>query len=85
MEESKVIIGTALNRHVRFYLGDTTKLVYDAGKIHDCWPTSLAALGRVLSVSACMGLMQKGNDESDVLVQQLELLAGSNKKVVQNI
>ncbi len=64
MEESKVIIGTALNRHVRFYLGDTTKLVYDAGKIHDCWPTSLAALGRVLSVSACMGLMQKGNDES---------------------
>ena len=64
MEDSKVIIGTALNNHVRFYLGDTTKLVDDAGKIHDCWPTSLAALGRVLSITSCMGLMQKGNDES---------------------
>ena len=64
MKESKVIIGTALNNHVRFYLGDTTKLVYDAGKIHDCWPTSLATLGRVLSITSCMGIMQKGNDES---------------------
>ena len=64
MKESKVIIGTALNNHVRFYLGDTTKLVYDAGKIHDCWPTSLATLGRVLSITSCMGLMQKGDDES---------------------
>ncbi len=62
--ESKIIIGTALNKHVRFYLGDTTKLVEDARKIHDCWPTSLAALGRTMSVTACMGLMQKGEDES---------------------
>ena len=64
MKESKILIGTALNSHVRFYLGDTTKVVDEAQKIHDMWPTSLAALGRVMSVTACMGLMQKGEDES---------------------
>ena len=62
--ESKILIGTALNGHVRFYLGDTTKLVEDTRVVHDCYPTSLAALGRVESISACMGLMQKEEDES---------------------
>ncbi|MBR2578428.1 MAG: Hsp33 family molecular chaperone HslO, partial [Erysipelotrichaceae bacterium] len=62
--ESRVIIGTALDKHVRFYLGDTTRMVEDARKIHDCWPTSLAALGRVMSVTACMGLRQKEEGES---------------------
>lgn len=62
--ESKVLIGTALNAHVRFYLGDTTSIVEKARTTHDMWPTSLAALGRVMSVTACMGLMQKGEDES---------------------
>lgn len=62
--ESKILIGTALNEHVRFYLGDTTALVDEARKIHNMWPTSLAALGRTMSVTACMGLMQKGEDES---------------------
>lgn len=61
--ESKIIIGTALNGHVRFYLGDTTKLVEDTRMIHDCYPTSLAALGRVESITACMGLMQKEEGE----------------------
>lgn len=62
--ESKIIIGTALKGHVRFYLGDTTKMVNDAQKIHDMWPTSLAALGRVMSITACMGLQQKDTSES---------------------
>lgn len=62
--ESKVIIGTALNNHVRFYLGDTTQMVDEARKIHDMWPTSLAALGRVMSITSVMGLMQKQEDES---------------------
>ena len=64
MEESKIIIGTALNGNVRFYLGDTTKLVEDTRLVHDCWPTSLAALGRVESITACMGIMQKSEGES---------------------
>lgn len=62
--DSKIIIGTALNEHVRFYLGDTTNIVEKARQTHDMWPTSLAALGRTMSVTACMGLMQKGEDES---------------------
>ena len=62
--ESKIIIGTALNKHVRFYLGDTTKLVDDARKIHDMWPTSLAALGRTMAITSVMALMQKGEGES---------------------
>lgn len=62
--ESKILIGTALNEHVRFYIGDTTEVVEKAREIHDMWPTSLAALGRTMSVTACMGLMQKGEDES---------------------
>lgn len=61
---SRIIIGTALNRHLRFYLGDTTEMVEEARKIHDCYPTSLAALGRVMSVTACMGLRQKEEGES---------------------
>ena len=62
--ESKIFIGTALNDHVRFYVGDTTEIVDKARQIHDLWPTSLAALGRTMSITACMGLMQKGEDES---------------------
>ena len=61
--ESKVIIGTALNNHVRFYLGDMTKLVYDAGKLHNMWPTSLAALGRLMNITCVMALMQKNKGE----------------------
>lgn len=62
--DSKILIGTALNSHVRFYVGDTTSVLEEARKIHDLWPTSLAALGRTLSVTACLGLMQKGEGES---------------------
>lgn len=62
--ESNIIIGTALNKHARFYLGDTTKLVDDAGKIHDMWPTSLATLGRTMAVTSVMALMQKNEGES---------------------
>lgn len=62
--ESKIIIGTALNKHVRFYLGDTTSIVEKARIVHDLWPTSLAALGRTMSVCSCLGLMQKGENES---------------------
>ena len=61
---SRIIIGTALNKHVRFYLGDTTELVDSARKVHDMWPTSLAALGRTMSITAVMGLRQKGEEES---------------------
>ena len=62
--ENRTIIATALNEHVRIYILNAKKLVEDARKKHDLYPTSLAALGRTLSVSALMGLMLKGENET---------------------
>ena len=62
---NNVIIATALKRHVRIYLFNSREMVEEARKIHDLWPTSCAALGRTLSVTGLMGLMQK--DENEVV------------------
>ena len=60
---NNVLIATALNRHVRIYLFNSKQMVEEARKIHDLWPTSCAALGRTLSVTGLMGLMQKDDNE----------------------
>jgi len=62
---SNTIIATALNRHVRIYLLNSKQLVEKARLYHDLWPTSCAALGRTLAVTALMALMQK--DENEVV------------------
>ena len=61
--ENNVLIATALSGHARIYLFDSKKVVEEARKLHDLWPTSCAALGRTLSVTALMGLMQKEENE----------------------
>jgi len=61
---SKVIIGTARQGHVRIHLADSKNLCEDARKIHDLYPTSAAALGRVLSITAVMGCELKGERET---------------------
>lgn len=66
---NNVIIATALNRHVRIYLFNSKEMVQKAKDIHDLWPTSCAALGRTLSITALMGLMQK--DENEVVTTQI--------------
>ena len=63
--ENNVLIATALNEHARIYLIDSKNVVEHARKQFDMWPTSCAALGRTLSVTALMGLMQK--DENEVV------------------
>lgn len=63
--ENNVLIATALNKHARIYLFDSKKVVEQARILHDMWPTSCAALGRTLSITALMGLMQK--DENEVV------------------
>ena len=65
MMKKNVIIATALNKHVRVYLLNSKQMVEKARIIHDLWPTSCAALGRTLSVTALMALMQK--DENEVV------------------
>jgi len=53
---------------VRIYTAITTDLVAQAQKIHDLWPTSTAALGRLLSVSVIMGAMYAENQELSIRV-----------------
>ena len=67
--ENNVLIATALNEHARIYLMNSLDVVQKARKLHDLWPTSCAALGRTLSVTALMGLMQK--DENEVVTVQI--------------
>ena len=61
--ENNVLIATALNGHVRIHLFNSKEMVETARITHDLWPTSCAALGRTLSVTALMGQMQKGENE----------------------
>ena len=62
--KNNVLIATALNDHARIYLLDSTLVVETARNFHDLWPTSSAALGRTLSVTGLMGLMQKNEEEA---------------------
>ena len=61
--ENNVLIATALNKHARIYMINSKDVVEQARRLHNLWPTSCAALGRTLSVTALMGLMQKDKNE----------------------
>ncbi|MCR4634561.1 MAG: Hsp33 family molecular chaperone HslO [Erysipelotrichaceae bacterium] len=61
---NNVLIATALNEHARIYLFDSKEMVETARTTHRLWPTSCAALGRTLAVTALMGLMQKDDNET---------------------
>lgn len=54
---------------VRIYAADTTALVRHAQQIHDLWPTSAAAFGRLLTVSIIMGAMYKGDQELTIRIE----------------
>ncbi len=58
----------AYNGTVRIYTAITTNLVAHAQKIHDLWPTSTAALGRLLTNSVIMGAMYSDDQELTVRV-----------------
>ena len=53
----------------RIYTAVTTDLVGHAQEIHDLWPTSAAALGRLLTVSVIMGAMYGDNQELTIRVE----------------
>lgn len=54
---------------VRLYTAVTTSLVNEAQQRHDLWPTSTAALGRLLTTSVIMGAMYKGDQELTIRVE----------------
>lgn len=58
----------AFDGTVRLYTARTTNLVAEAQKRHDLWPTSAAALGRLLTTSVIMGAMYKGDQELTIRV-----------------
>lgn len=57
------LIATALNDHCRIYILNSKEIVEQARTFHNLYPTSCAALGRTLSVTSLMGIMQKEKDE----------------------
>jgi molecular chaperone Hsp33 len=59
----------AFDGTVRIYSANTTNLVAHAQKIHDLWPTSAAAFGRLLTASIIMGAMYKGDQELTIRVE----------------
>ena len=63
------IIAYAYNQTVRIYVASSTNLVEEARKIHDIWPTATAAMGRVLTVSAMMGLMYKQDERITIRIK----------------
>ena len=56
------------NGTVRIYTAVTTNLVAHAQEIHDLWPTSAAALGRLLTNSVIMGAMYSEDQELTIRV-----------------
>ncbi len=59
----------AFDGTVRIYTAVTTELVAHAQEIHDLWPTSAAALGRLLTVSVIMGAMYANDQELTIRVE----------------
>lgn len=55
--EDHLMIATASEGTIRIYVALTTQIVEKARKIHETWPTATAALGRVLTGTLMMGVM----------------------------
>ncbi|MDR2182643.1 MAG: Hsp33 family molecular chaperone HslO [Clostridiales bacterium] len=58
---------TAANGHIRAFAATTRHLADEAAKIHGTTPVASAALGRLLTATAIMGLMA-GNDDDLITV-----------------
>lgn len=68
MRKSQLIHALALGGHIRILLAETTALTEEARLYHHLQPTSLAALGRILAVTAILGATLK-DEKAHVSVQ----------------
>ena len=66
----RIIRAMAANSQIRAFAATTTDLVEIARKHHNTSPVATAALGRLLTAGAMMGVMMKG--EKDVLTLQIK-------------
>ena len=58
-----LIHAISANGHIRVLTCTSTQLAEQARKQHNLWPTSAAALGRVLTITAILGSMLKTEKE----------------------
>lgn len=65
-----VVRAIANNENIRAFAAVTTNLVKEASKIHNTTPVATAALGRMLTACAIMGIMLKG--EKDTITLQIK-------------
>jgi len=63
-----LVRGTIKNRPIRVFACTTTNLLEEARKKHDLWPTSAAALGRMMSAVLMMASMEKNNEKMTVTI-----------------
>lgn len=59
-----LVRGNSTDGTIRVFAAVTTKLVNEARRIHDTSATASAALGRLLTAAAIMGVQLKGEDDS---------------------
>lgn len=65
-----IIRGTAANNQIRFFAASTKEMVETARADHNTSPVATAALGRLLTAGAMMGIMNKG--EKDIITLQIK-------------
>ena len=65
-----IIRASAANNQIRAFAALTRDLVEHARTIHNTSPIATAALGRLLTAGAMMGIMMKG--ENDLLTLQIK-------------
>lgn len=65
-----IVRATAANNQIRVFAATTKNLVEEAKNAHGTSPVATAALGRLLTGGAMMGLMMKG--EKDILTLQIK-------------
>lgn len=63
-----LIRASVKNRPIRLFVGKTTDLCEKARKIHDLWPTSAAAFGRLASLALVLAEMNKDHEKVTVTV-----------------
>ena len=65
-----IVRATAANANIRIFAADTKEMVETARQAHNTSPVMTAALGRLLTAGAMMGVMQKG--DADILTLQIK-------------
>ncbi len=82
--KDQVIKSLIFNENVRLYVASSTNLVNEMQKRQNLWPTTLAALGRTLTVTAMMGLMLKQNSNIAIEIDGKgpagRIITGGNSK-----